>query len=264
LLTWKAALAKLRRPWYAGGTITLSSIIAANMLERKEEGESPMNNILAIQHSKGILGVFAHPDDESFCAGGTFAKYTHAGAQAMVVSATRGQAGQIRSAQVATRRTLGQVREQELRRACQRLGVQHMVCLDHGDGMLKEVDQEVLIGQIVQIMRSFRPAIVITFGPDGGYGHPDHIAISTATTSAIMRSGDPTQFPEHLAAGLSPHRPVRLYHSHFPAKRQLLLERLVQWLVTTEKRFHGTLDFVHALLLLSEESTLLRYSNDYC
>jgi len=211
-----------------------------------------------------ILGVFAHPDDESFCAGGTFARYINAGAEAMVVSATRGQAGQIRSAKVATRRTLGQVREQELRLACQRLGVQHVVCLDHGDGMLKEVDQEVLIGQVVEIIRSFRPDIVITFGPDGGYGHPDHIAISTATTAACRRSGDTTQFPEHLAAGLALHRPARLYHSHFPAKRQLLLERLVQWLVTTEKRFHGTLDFVHALLLLSEESTLLRYSSDYC
>ncbi|MFL5591780.1 MAG: PIG-L family deacetylase [Ktedonobacteraceae bacterium] len=223
-----------------------------------------MNNSSSQQDQLRILGVFAHPDDESFCAGGTFARYTNAGAEAMVVSATRGQAGQIRSAKVATRRTLGQVREQELRLACQRLGVQHVVCLDHGDGMLKEVDQEVLIGQVVEIIRSFRPDIVITFGPDGGYGHPDHIAIGTATTAACMRSGDNTQFPEQIAAGLAPHRPVRLYHSHFPAKRQLLLERLVQWLVTTEKRFHGTLDFVHALLLLSEESTLLRYSSDYC
>jgi LmbE family N-acetylglucosaminyl deacetylase len=223
-----------------------------------------MNNFPSQQNQLRLLGVFAHPDDESFCAGGTLARYTHAGAEAMVVSATRGQAGQIRSAKVATRRTLGQVREQELRLACQRLGVQHVVCLDHGDGMLKEVDQEVLIEQVVEIIRSFRPDIVITFGPDGGYGHPDHIAISTAATAACMRSSDHTQFPAQIAVGLAPHRPLRLYHSHFPAKRQLLLERLVQWLVTTEKRFHGTLDFVHALLLLTEESTLLRYSSDSC
>src|SRR2546421_13112292 len=107
-----------------------------------------MNNSFSQQDQVRILGVFAHPDDESFCAGGTFARYTQAGAEVMVVSATRGQAGQIRSAQVATRRTLGQVREQELRLACKLLGVQHVVCLDHGDGMLKEVDQEVLIGQV--------------------------------------------------------------------------------------------------------------------
>src|SRR6266567_2697375 len=149
LLARKAAFAKLRRPWYAGGTITLSPIIAANMLERKEEGESPMNNILAIQHSKGILGVFAHPDDESFCAGGTFAKYVATGAEVMVVSATRGEAGQIRSAGTATRRTLAGVREQELQRACQRLGVQQAMCLDYADGTLKDVDQERLTRDIV-------------------------------------------------------------------------------------------------------------------
>jgi LmbE family N-acetylglucosaminyl deacetylase len=52
-----------------------------------------MNNRLPLQHSKRILGVFAHPDDESFCAGGTFAKYVATGAEVMVVSATRGEAG---------------------------------------------------------------------------------------------------------------------------------------------------------------------------
>src|SRR5712691_2375625 len=115
-----------------------------------------MNNIPAIQDSKRILGVFAHPDDESFCAGGTLARYVASGAEVMVVSATRGEAGQIRSAGVATRRTLGQVREQELYLACQQLGVQHAVCLDYGDGMLREVDQEILNGEIVENIRSLR------------------------------------------------------------------------------------------------------------
>ena len=109
-----------------------------------------------------ILGVFAHPDDETFCAGGTFAKYIASGAQVMVVSATRGEAGQIRSPHVATRRTLGAVREQELRLACQRLCVQQAMCLDYRDGMLKDVDQEALITQVAEIIRTFRPDVVIT------------------------------------------------------------------------------------------------------
>ena len=67
----------------------------------------------------------------------------------MVVSATRGEAGQIRSAGTATRRTLARVREQELQLACQRLGIQHARCLDYADGTLKDVDQEVLIKDIV-------------------------------------------------------------------------------------------------------------------
>ena len=120
-----------------------------------------------------ILGVFAHPDDESFCAGGTLAKYVAAGAVAMVVSATRGDAGQIRDARAATRRTLGQARELELVAACERLGVQHVRCLDYGDGTLKDVEQETLTRDVAEIIRSFRPDVVITFGEDGAYGAGD-------------------------------------------------------------------------------------------
>jgi LmbE family N-acetylglucosaminyl deacetylase len=85
---------------------------------------------MAVPSGSRILGVFAHPDDEVFVAGGTLAKYAARGAQAMVLSATRGQAGQIRDASAATRHTLGAVREQELRRACAILGVQQVGCLD--------------------------------------------------------------------------------------------------------------------------------------
>ena len=87
-----------------------------------------------------LLGVFAHPDDETFCAGGTFARYAKDGAEIMVVSATRGQAGQIRDARVGTRRTIGAVREGELRLACERLGVAHVRCWEYLDGGLAEAD----------------------------------------------------------------------------------------------------------------------------
>src|SRR5262249_34962601 len=185
-------------------------------------------NNLFVEGAPRILGVFAHPDDETFCAGGTFAQCIASGAEVMVVSATRGEAGQIRSPRVATRRTLAAVREQELHLACQRLGVQHALCLDYADGTLSSVDTEVLTERVVEIIRSFRPDVVITFGPDGGYGHPDHIAISAATTSACQRSGQSDQFPAQLATGLPTHQPARLLYSSFPAKRQLLLEQLVQ------------------------------------
>lgn len=210
-----------------------------------------------------VLGVYAHPDDEVFCAGGALAKYVAAGAEAMVVSATRGQAGQIRSAQIATRHTLGQVREQELHLGCRHLGVQHSLCLDYGDGTLQDLDPEILIAHVTEIIRRFRPDIVLTFGPDGGYGHPDHVTISAVTTAACKRAGDPAHFPDQLTAGLPPHQPAQLYHSLFPRRHLSLLDRLVAWLTQSGKRFYGNTDFAGALLLLAEEATLLGYTSDH-
>jgi LmbE family N-acetylglucosaminyl deacetylase len=210
-----------------------------------------------------VLAVFAHPDDEVFCAGGTLAQYAAKGAECMVVSATQGEAGQIRDAKVATRRVLGQVRAQELQGSCKQLGVQHALCLDYGDGTLRGSDPQALTAKITQLIRDFKPDVVITFGPDGAYGHPDHIAISDITTEAFQRAAEADHYPEQLATGLSLHQPGRLYYSYFPRSQKLLSDRLVQWLVKLETRFHGSVDFAHALLLFSEESTMLGYSSDH-
>ena len=204
-----------------------------------------------------LLGVFAHPDDEVFCAGGTLAKYVSHGSEAMVVSATRGQAGQIRDAGAATRRTLGQVRERELRQACSILGIQHALCLDYPDGELAAVGRGALSDDVFRIARDFRPDVVITFGPEGAYGHPDHIAISEATTEAFRRArvDSPAEGPHGSA-------PSRLFQSHFPRSRLLLLDRLAKWLVEANTVFKGSADFVHALSLFAQESTTLRYVSD--
>src|SRR5262245_44220259 len=116
-----------------------------------------------------LLGLYAHPDDETFCTGGTFARYAEQGAEIFVVSATRGQAGAIRDAAVATRRTIGEVRERELHRACAELGVQEARCLDYQDGALATSDLTQLTAQLTAAIRDFRPDTVFTFGPDGGY-----------------------------------------------------------------------------------------------
>jgi LmbE family N-acetylglucosaminyl deacetylase len=210
-----------------------------------------------------LLGVYAHPDDETFCAGGTLAKYVAGGAEAMVFSATRGEAGQIRDPHAATRQTLGEMRCLELQRACQELGVQGVICRDHGDGKLKDIEQHLLVEEVVKLIRTFRPDVVLTFGDDGAYGHPDHIAIGAATDEAFFLSGDPKQFPQQIADGLSPYAPTRLYHSYFPRNRQLLLNHLVRWLKSLDRRFHGTLDFINGLLFFADESTSLGYSSDH-
>lgn len=224
-----------------------------------ENPESPF----AARTRPRLLGIFAHPDDEVFCAGGTFARYAAEGAEVMVVSATRGDAGQIRDAAIATRRTLGAVRARELEESCRRLGVQRCVCLDYGDGTLRELDINILIEHITRIMRTFRPDVVITFGEDGAYGHPDHIAISIATTRACQLAGMADQFPQQIDEGLTPHAPARLYHSHFPRSRMLIQDRLAQWLTDIQNSFAGSTDFSRALLLFAEETTLLNYSSDH-
>ncbi len=198
-----------------------------------------------------LLGVFAHPDDETFCAGGTLAAYTERGAEAMVLSATRGQAGQIRDAAQATRRTLAQVREQELRAACAALGVEHVACLDYTDGTLEDQEDR-LRAEVLRLIQRFRPDVVVTFGDDGAYGHPDHVAISRVTTDAFL---DAVARPDLASA--------RLYHSHFPRSRLLMGERLSKWLVEMNARFKGTGDFAQALSLFAQESTTMGYANDF-
>jgi LmbE family N-acetylglucosaminyl deacetylase len=81
-----------------------------------------------------LLGIFAHPDDETLCAGGTLAKYASAGAEVRSVSLTKGGAGQIRDASVATRATLTAIREKELHSAGQALGLVETRCPDYPDG----------------------------------------------------------------------------------------------------------------------------------
>lgn len=209
------------------------------------------------------LGVFAHPDDETFCMGGTIAKLVASGAEAMIVSFTQGEGGQIRDSKVATRNTLGSVRAKELEEACKHLGVQHVSCLDYGDGKLKDIDFNILVEKIVQVIREFKPDIVVTFDDGGAYGHPDHIAISRATTAAFPLAEDETQFPEQLTSGLTPHKPYSLYHSTFPQSSRLLMEQLVEWLGSLETKFQGNEDFAHGLMLLSDESTMLGFASDH-
>jgi LmbE family N-acetylglucosaminyl deacetylase len=135
--------------------------------------------------------------------------------------------------------------------------------LDYMDGTLQDVDPRELTGAIVRIIRSFKPQVVLTFGPDGAYGHPDHIAIGAATTRAFEQSGSAQHFPEHLTAGRHPYQPKQLYHSYFPQANLLLRDRLAHWLATSTTRFQGTAEFIRGLPLFAAEATTLRYASDH-
>jgi LmbE family N-acetylglucosaminyl deacetylase len=155
-----------------------------------------------------LLALFAHPDDEAFSAGGTLAHYAAAGVEAALVCATRGEVGEIADAAFASPETLGSVREMELNCAAESMGVRQVVFLGYRDSGMADTppnsdprnlvnapEGEVVV-RLVHLMRHFRPHVVVTFEPNGGYGHPDHIAIHRHTVRAFQLAADPACWPE--------------------------------------------------------------------
>ena len=175
---------------------------------------------------KKLMAIFSHPDDEG-AMGGTLAHYAQNGVELMLVCATRGEVGEISDPALATPETLGEVRQGELERACEALGIQHLRFLDYRDsGMqgtpenedprsLVQANAEEVRGKVVALMREFRPNIVVTFEPFGWYGHPDHITMSRWATEAYPMAGDAAAYPD---AG-DPWQPQRLFHSVIPFSR---------------------------------------------
>jgi len=135
-----------------------------------------------------------------------------------VACATRGEVGEIRDPTLATRETLPQVREQELRDACAALGVHDVRLLGYRDsGMdgtpenadpraLINANPEAVIADYDRLLRELRPDVVVTWDPAGGYGHPDHRAVYRLATEAVHRA---------RAAG---HGPAALYYMVAPVE----------------------------------------------
>ena len=156
---------------------------------------------------KSLLAVFAHPDDEAFGTGGALALYSTSGVHVTLVCATRGEVGEIADPDLANPETLGDVREEELRAAARTLGVNDVVLLGYRDSGMAgtppnqdprafvQAPAEEVIRRLVGIIRRTRPQVVITFEPNGGYGHPDHIAISRHTTTAFHEAARAEAFP---------------------------------------------------------------------
>ena len=143
-----------------------------------------------------ILLVFAHPDDESSSVAGTTAKYTECGVSVDLICATRGEKGT--RLDVPTEVDTGAAREAGLRVAARITGIRNIYLLDYMDGELQKADTSEIASRIMNIMREVQPEIVITFGPDGISGHPDHKAISKATTVAFEMSTEAGNGPRKL------------------------------------------------------------------
>lgn len=157
-----------------------------------------------------MMGILAHPDDESLGIGGALAKYAAEGVETHLVTATRGQRGRFfTNDDRPSDEEVGRVREAELRAAAEELGVRGVELLDYTDGELDRADPREAIGSIVRHIRRIRPQVVLTFDPFGAYGHPDHIAISQLTAAAVTAAADAGY--EAPDAG-EPHAVSKLYY----------------------------------------------------
>jgi N-acetyl-1-D-myo-inositol-2-amino-2-deoxy-alpha-D-glucopyranoside deacetylase len=136
-----------------------------------------------------VLGIFAHPDDESLACGGTLARLADAGARVIVVCASRGEAGSISDPALVVDGDLGVVRVRELREAAAVLGVAEAIVLDHPDGELRWEDVPELHAEILMMIERYRPDAVITFAEDGLYWHLDHIGVHERTYTAVLSLG---------------------------------------------------------------------------
>jgi LmbE family N-acetylglucosaminyl deacetylase len=170
-----------------------------------------------------LLMVLAHPDDESLGNGGTLAKYAAEGVRTFLVTATRGERGWFfDAASNPGPEGLGQIREAELRAAAAVLGIEEVSFLDYHDGEFDRADHDEVVGKIVSHIRRIRPHVVVTFDQAGLYGHPDHIAVSRFTTSAVAAAAD-AGFADPEAR--DPHGVAKLYYMAWTADEIELYEK---------------------------------------
>jgi len=167
-----------------------------------------------------IMAVLAHPDDESLGVGGTLAKYAAEGVEVFLVTATRGDRGRYcgfrtDDPQHPGPSKLADIREAELRAAARALGVREVSLLDFHDQDLDRANPREAIAAIVQHIRRVKPQVVVTFGPEGAYGHPDHVAISQFTTAATVVAADSAFRIDGIQAG-PPHAVSKLYYIAWP------------------------------------------------
>ena len=169
-----------------------------------------------------ILFVYAHPDDESFGNAGTILRYTNDGVAVHYACATRGEAGDVPPEMLAGYADVGALRTVEQMCAAGVLGLTGVHFLGRRDsGMDGSPDNQhpaalirqplaQVAEQIVALIRAIRPQVVVTFGPYGGYGHPDHIFCHRATTAAFEAAGNPALKSGQVEVGVDPGENQRL------------------------------------------------------
>jgi LmbE family N-acetylglucosaminyl deacetylase len=189
-----------------------------------------------------LMAVLAHPDDESLGIGGTLAKYASEGVDVFLLTATRGDGGRYHGHPREDRRhpgplALAKIREMELRAAVSVLGVRELSFLDYRDQHLDRANPREAVGGIVRHLRRIRPSVVVTFGADGAYGHPDHIAISQFTTAAIVAAADSSFAVDGVDVLGPPHAVSKLYYLAWPDSAWAAYQAAFRKMVSTVDGF---------------------------
>lgn len=177
-----------------------------------------------------LLWILAPPDNETYGAAGTMAWARDAGLRTAYICATRGEGGQIRVPGLATTQTLGTVREQDLCEVMSHVGLRELRMLSFRDsGMENSPDnehpvalinrQDAVLTHLVRHIRELRPNIVTTFGPEGIYGHPDHVLIGKLAVWSVELTADPAW----MAQLHTPWRVNALFFDAAPRERLLAL-----------------------------------------
>lgn len=175
-----------------------------------------------------LMAVHAHPDDESIGTGGVLARYSAEGVRTVLVTCTGGEVGEIADPSLATPENLAEVREGELRQACEILGVTHLELLGYRDsGMagtpdndhpeaFARADLERAAARLTDLVRVYRPQVIVTYDENGFYGHPDHINAHRIAVRAFELAADPAH---QSSTGLAPWAPAKLYYTTIPRSR---------------------------------------------
>ena len=184
--------------------------------------------------SRPLLGVFAHPDDETFGMAGTLALAHRSGGRVGVFSATRGEKGKLNLPQPMTEEELGRLREHELEDAARILGIDQLYVWNYPDGAVDQAPQDELLSVVLDVIRSFEPFTVVTFSPEGGTGHRDHVAMHRIATRAF-----------HEAQKTMARPPKELYYRAVPAKILPELTAYRSQRQRTEGHYHENLVAEH-------------------
>jgi LmbE family N-acetylglucosaminyl deacetylase len=162
-----------------------------------------------------LAAVFAHPDDEAFGTGGTLTKYAHEGVDVHLIMATRGEAGRVANPEISLTGPMSALRERELRCACETYGLKQLHFLEYVDSHTAIVPLREAVFKLVRLFRQLKPQVVLSFGPEGIYGHFDHLAVHRWTIAAVELAAEAERWPEAGPA----HQVAKLYYRAMPQEQ---------------------------------------------